>query len=51
MFQCHKANTSASGCYLVVHILGWRKSVGLQEKVVVCTVHVCLVSESIYVRV
>lgn len=51
VFQCYKANTNASECYLVVHILGQRKSVGLQEEVVVYTLHVCLVSESVYVNV
>lgn len=51
MFQCYKANTSARECYSVVHVLGQRKSVELQEEVVVYTFHVCLVSESIYVHV
>lgn len=50
-FQCYKANISASECYLVVHILGQRKSVGLQEEVVAYTFHVLLVSESIDVPV
>lgn len=51
MFQCYKANTSASECCLVVHIFGQRKSVGLQEDLVVYAPHVCLVSESKYVHV
>lgn len=49
VFQCSKANTSASERYLVVPICGHRKSVGLQE-VLVHTLGVCLVSESIYVH-
>lgn len=51
VLQCYKANTSAFECYLAVRMLCQRKSVGLQEEVVVYTLHVCLVSESIYVHV
>lgn len=50
VFQCSKANTSVSKCYPVVPICDHRKSFGLQE-VLVYTLGVCLVSESIYVHV
>lgn len=50
VFQCSKANTSARERYPMVPIRDHRKSVGLQE-VLMHTLGVCLVSESIYVHV